>query len=270
MSAAPPTTPRQGPHFSYLMPEGWAVGEEGPHALVLRSPDAAAGIIVFGLSGMPVALDPVQFAMHAMRDVMRLAPDVQLWNPRAIAPRPGFTAAAAIDTRYTLFGPTGPAPVLGLVVSNVAVGYGFGNGVITIAGAQQAAWPSVASWLPGVALAAVNTGPNAYGSTGMAAQMHGIARQEGDAQARYRAWSAATWDAVVQQRAEVGARQADALDPVLTGQRWDADPFGGPMARRSTAPRVVWVHRDGREVASDDPSFDPRTPMDADWRRVDR
>lgn len=261
---------QQGRQFRYELPDGWTVGEEGPHALVLRAPGDVAAIVVFGLTGLMMPLDPLQFAVHALRDVMRLAPDVRFGAVGPIAPRPGYGAAAVAEVAYTVMSPMGPVPCLGLVFSNVAVTYGACSGVITLASARAEAWPAHASWLPGAALQAVNVGPNAYGSTAMAVQMHGIAAREGQVLAEHRAWSQATWAEVARHRADVDARQRDALGPMLTGQQWDADPFGGPAVRRSSTPRVVWVHRDGREVGSDDPSFDPRTPMDADWRRVDR
>jgi hypothetical protein len=47
-----------------------------------------------------------------------------------------------------------------------------------------------------------------------------------------------------------------------------ADPYGNPAMRRSTTPACIWVSSDGREAHSHDPSFDPRTPYDNDWRRV--
>lgn len=253
---------QQGSNFRFTLPNGWIVGEEGPHALVLRAPDLSAAIVVFGLSGLPAMLDPMQFAFHVLHDVMRLAFDVRFANPRPIAPRPGYTHAAVFDVAYSING----VPCEGLIVSNVAVTYGACSGAITLASAQAPAWPSYRSWLPGVALEAVNVGPNAYGSAAMAGVMHGIAQREGDAHAQYRAWSQQTWQAVVDQRAQVDARRQD--NNVLTNQQWDADPFGGPAVRRSSTPASVWVHRDGREVSSPDPSFDPRTPMDADWRRV--
>jgi hypothetical protein len=234
--------------------------------LVLRAPDAA--IIVFGLSGLPAMLDPMQFGFHVLHDVMRLAPDVRFASARAIAPRPGYTHAAVLEVAYTIMTPMGAVPCQGLVFSNVAVTYGACSGAITLAAAQANTWPRYQSWLPGLALEAVNVGPNAYGSTAIAGVMHGIAQREGEAHAQYRAWSQATWQAVANERSVTNAHNQQALDPVLTNQQWDADPFGGNALRRSSTATVIWVHRDGREVSSDDPSFDPRTPMDSDWRRA--
>ncbi len=74
---------------------------------------------------------------------------------------------------------------------------------------------------------------------------------------------------MTEQRTAVDTRHQAALAPVLTNQPWDADPCGvGPAVRHSSTPTVIWVHRDGGEVFSDDPSFDPWTPGDADGRRA--
>ena len=92
MQGPPAARPVQGPHFRYLLPPGWSVGEEGPFALVLRSPDMLAAIVVFGQSGLMTAMSPEQFAHQAMAGVMRLAPDVRLFESLPISPLPGYTA----------------------------------------------------------------------------------------------------------------------------------------------------------------------------------
>lgn len=264
----PLASPVRGPHFTYLLPAGWTIGEEGPFALVLRSADLAAGIIVFGQSGLMSALAPDQFAHQAMAGVMRLAPDVRLFDVRPVPPMPGYTHAAAMETTYTISGPAGMVPLRGVVVSNVSVGYGQCNGVITIAASDVTRWENFHGWLPQLALAAHNTGPDAYGSRTMAGMIAGIAQQENAANSQYRAWSESLWQGVAADRAASQDRQRGALGPMLTGQEWRADPYGNQPQQWSTTPAVIWVSRDGRQVTSADPSFDPRTPMDGDWRRV--
>ena len=258
----------RGPHFTYLLPPGWRVGEEGNFALVLRSPDMLAGIIVFGQSGLLFPFSPEQFAHQAMAGAMQLAPDVRFMNVRSIPAMPGYTHAAVMETSYTVYGPTGPVPIRGIVFSNVAIGWGQCNGTITLASSEISRWPSYESWLPQLAMAAQNTGPNPYGSTAMAQTMHNITQQEAAQQSAYRQWSEATWQAVVAQRNASVDRQQEGLDPMLTGRQWTSDPYGNPAQHRSITPAAVWVSRDGREVQSDDPSFDPRTPTDNDWRRI--
>lgn len=257
-----------GPHFTYRLPRGWTVGEEGKFALVLRSPDSLAGVIVFGQSGMLQSMSPEQFAHFAMTGVMRLAADVQFGPSRPLSPMPGYTHAATFETSYTLHGPTGAVPVRGVIVCNVAIGYGQCNGTLTLAGSDVRQWPHYSGWLPQVALAAMNTGPDPYGSGTMAGVISGIARQDSDSYQQYQAWSQQLWGQVTVQRNAALDRQQGALGPMLTGEEWVHDGFGGPMIRRSTTPACLWRSRDGREVASADPSYDPRTPSDVDWVRV--
>ncbi|RPI90899.1 MAG: hypothetical protein EHM42_00655 [Planctomycetaceae bacterium] len=258
----------RGPHFTYLLPQGWTVGEEGKFALVLRSPDSLAGVIVFGQSGLMQPMSPEQFAFNMMTGVMRLAADVQVGPSRPIQPMPGYSHAATFETTYTLYGPAGPIPIRGMVVCNVAIGYGQCNGTFALAASDVRQWQQYAGWLPHVAVAALNTGPDPYGSGTMAGEIFGIARQDGESYRQYQAWSQQLWGQVTADRNASVDRQQGALGPMLTGQDWIPEGFGGQPIRRSTAPACIWRSRDGREIASDDPAFDPRTPFDVDWVRV--
>lgn len=258
----------RGSHFVYSLPPGWSVGEEGAFALVLRSQDLMAGIVVIGQSGLMQGMSPEQFAYYEMQTVMRLAPDVRLSGGRAIPPMPGYTQAAVFEVTYTLATPMGMVPLRGMVVSNVAVGYAQCNGTITLAAAEVRQWPSYANWLPGVALAAQNVGADAFGSQTMGGVISGIAQQDHAANRAYQEWSQNTWQQVTHERNASVDRQQGAMGPMLTGQEWISEGFGGQDIRRSTTPACIWRSRDGREISSPDPSFDPRTASDVDWVRV--
>lgn len=266
----PPSQPQmvRGPHFTYQLPAGWTVGEEGNFALVLRSPDWLAGIVVFGQSGLMMPLSPEQFAHHSMTNVMRLAPDVRFFNSRPIAPMPGYSHAAIFETTYTVHAPQGPVSIQGVVIGNVAHGYGECSGTFTIASSDVRQWQHYASWLPQVASYAVNTGPNPYGRQTMAGVISGIAQQDHARARSHQEWSQQTWQQVTDARNSSIDRQQGAMDNMLTGQQWMQEGFGGYDIRRSTTPACRWRSRDGREMTSPDPSFDPRTPTDSDWVRV--
>ncbi|WP_020504586.1 hypothetical protein [Lamprocystis purpurea] len=265
-----PTEPPlvNGPHFTYRLPPGWTVGEEGKFSLVLRSPDFIAAVIVFGQSGMMQPLSPEQFAYYAMTGVMRLAPDVQFGPSRPIQPMPGYTHSATFETTYTLNGPAGAAPVRGVVVSNVSIGYGQCNGVLTLAGSDARHWPHYSGWLPRVAMAALNTGPDPYGRHTVAGMITDIGRQDGESYRQHQAWSQQLWGQVTADRNRSSDGQQEALGAMLDGHVWIPEGFGGQPIRRSTTPACIWRSRDGREIPSDDPAFDPRTPGDVDWVRV--
>jgi hypothetical protein len=258
----------RGANFSYLLPTGWQRTEEGPFALVLHAPDYRAGIIVFGQSGLLQPLSPDQFAYHALTDIMRLAPDIRLLDGQPCAPAPGFMYGIQLRCSYTMVTPQGPVPVCGVVFGSVAVGYGHCSGTLTLASAEVRQWPAYQPWLPQVAQAAVNVGPNAYGSATTAGVLAEISQRDHAAYTAYQQYSQQTWQGVVDTRNASVDWQQGQIGPLLTGQQWHADPYGGEPLRRSTTPAVIWRSRDGRELASDDPAFDPRTPTDPDWRRV--
>ena len=162
--------------------------------------------------------------------------------------------------------------VSGVIIANVAVGYQVFGGVVALAAALQHRRPDYATWLPGVALQAVNTGPDPYGSQSMAGVIHGIAAQDGAVAAQHRAWLDQVWREVVRDRNDQVDRQQEALGPMLTGQDGYRDSWGNSWGnaplRRPTGAAVRWISRDGRATWSDNPTYDPRTTVDPDWRRV--
>ncbi|MFM7427130.1 MAG: hypothetical protein ACKO7W_19380 [Elainella sp.] len=257
----------RGSNFTYLLPPGWFVGEEGNYSLSLRSRDFRAGITVFGQSGMMYPMTPDQYAYQVMTSVMRLS-NVQFSQPRPIQPMPGCTQAMILETLYPVAMPNGAFMAQGIVVSNVAIGYNQCDAVMTLVAADTALWPQYQSWLPQVGLAACNTGPDPYGRTSMAGVIRGIAVQDHQAYTAYSQWSNHLWQQVTDDRNASIDRQQDALGQTLTGQVWVNSRYDGRSTRQSTTPAVIWESRDGRRIASDDPSFDPRTPIDSDWRRL--
>jgi hypothetical protein len=267
---APRTQIVQGRNFTYALPAGWRVGEEGNHALVLQAQDLSAGVIVYGVSGFGQNLTPPQFAYNAIINNLRLAPDVKISNPTPIQPMPGYTAAAVMDIAYTKQGPQGPQRIVGLVISNVVSVYARSDAVVTLMLALDTHWSGVRSWLPQVALQALNTGPNPFGRAAMSGQILNDTVRQREAYGQYLNWSQANWAGVVANRAASLDRQAQANGETLTGQYWGRNPYTGTPERYSTSPSVIWVHRDGRQVVSPSSTFDPRTPTDSDWRRVQR
>jgi hypothetical protein len=267
-----PTTPNQmqqvsGPNFTYLLPPGWFVAEEGKYSLSLRSNDYRAGITVFGQSGLMYPATPDQYAYQVMTSVMHLQ-NVQFSQPRPIQPMPGCTQAMMIETIYPVMMQNGSFMAKGIVVSNVAIGYNQCDAVMTLAAADVALWPQYQSWLPQVGLVACNTGPDPYGRSTMAGVISGIAIQDHTAYNAYSQWSNSLWQQVVNNRNTSVANQQNAMESILTGQVWVNSPYTGEATRQSTTPAVIWESQDGRRISSEDPSFDPRTPTDSDWRRL--
>ena len=265
----PSNQPQQvrGPNFTYLLPPGWFVAEEGKYSLSLRSSDQRAGITVFGQSGMMYPMTPDQYVYQVMTGVMQLQ-NVQFNRPYPIQPMPGYTQAMMIETMCSVILPNNSLMVQGIVVCNVAIGYNQCDAVMTLVAAEMSLWPQYQGWLPQVGLAACNTGPDPYGRTTMYGVISGIAIQDHNAYTTYSQWSDHLWQQVASDRNASVTQQQNAMGPILTGQVWVDSPYTGDPTRQSTTPAVIWESRDGRRIASHDPSFDPRTPIDSDWRRL--
>ena len=173
-----------------------------------------------------------------------------------------YDGAAVMDVTYTA--PNGR--MRGLVVSNVATVYN-GNifdrtdGVMALVGAKERIWDAYSSWLPEVALQAVHTGPNPFDAPRREAVRADQADQMVSA---HREWAKRTWDELVDYRSKI---QAD-RNATPVGQQWYDNPYGGAPIRQSAGPAAIWINRNGQQLPTDYPSFDPRTPTDPEWQRL--
>jgi hypothetical protein len=269
----PPTQQRQkpqltqGPNFSYYIPSGWRVTEEGQYSLSLRGEQDRAGITVFGQSGMIQPIPPEHFAYGFMTQTMR-AMHVQFTQVKPIEPMPGYTNGALIDLQYVIPMPMGPMQTKGLILANAAIIYGRTDAIMTLVAADVNLWPQLETWLPELAFAAFNTGPDPYGRHTMTGVIGGINNQNHAAYTAYNTWSQNLWSQVVATRQNSVANQAGQMGTILTGNQWVINPYTGEQVQVSTTPAVIWVNRHGHQLSSHDPSFDPRTPMDSDWQRL--
>jgi hypothetical protein len=253
---------RQGSNFRYALPAGWQVGEEGSGALVLNAPDGSASVVVIGISGLMQHLSPEQFAAYAFNQ-MRFS-NVQAYRSQPAQPASGCAAASVIEVSFVYNG----KPWHALVLSNVAHGYAQCNGALTIAMAQEQVWDAHKNWLPQVAAQAVNTGPNAYGSTQVAVVNQHGAQQLGQQLQDQRNWSANLQAQVQADHDRSWRNQSYYMGQMLTGNGWYQNPYGGSPTYQSTYPAVRWSNPNGSVVTSANPTYDPRTPTDQDWRRM--
>jgi hypothetical protein len=255
---------RQGPNYHHVLPAGWTVGEEGQHALVLRSPDQSASIINFGLSGLFQPMTPQQLAYEMMATRMRLSNDIRFLDSSPIRPLPPYANAAIIDLTYSVPG----ARMRGIVISNVASVYQRTDGMITLVVAKEGLWSAYSDWLPPLAMLAINTGPDPYGRHSLSMTIQKDLQRLNQMASEYRDWSRNIWNDVAQFRARTQERQRQELGPMLTGQQWYNNPYGGPAVRQSSAPAVIWINPNGDVLPSDNKAFDPRTPTDPNWQRL--
>lgn len=248
---------RQGPYFNHPLPAGWEVVEESNTTLLLRSRDRSADISVTGIGGLKQQLTPEVFAYQRMM-ALRLT-EVRFANLVYIIPMAAYDGAAIMDVTYTA--PSGR--MRGLVVSNVATVYNRNlfdrtDGVMTLVGAKEHIWDAYSDWLPEIALQAVHIGPNPFD-----APRRDIERANQIVTA-HRDWAKRTWGELVTYRAKPQAGP----DELPAGQQWYDNPYGGAPIRQSAGPAAIWINRNGQQLPTDDPAFDPRIPIDPDWQRL--
>src|SRR5882757_1464325 len=85
----------RGQYFSYALPQGWRVGEDGQFALTLVSPDSKAITVMVGNAGYAPNYPPARFVYEKL---MAMRPEnLQIGQPRPAAPVTGFTQAYQFD-----------------------------------------------------------------------------------------------------------------------------------------------------------------------------
>jgi hypothetical protein len=251
----------QGQCFQFVVPAGWRVVEQGQFAVVQADANQQAVAMMVGNCGFPPGYNPVQYAYEKLSG----GGPVQLGQPRQGQPVANFQNAVDVDYRYAVNG----VPCVGIATVSYRQGYGQTDFVLTAGAAQEQYWPSFASWLPGLAKQFNVTNSAAWGAQGIAQQNLQNSMQFGQQLQEQRAWSQDLQQQVTDQRWESDERRQEGAGQVLTGQSWYDDPYGQkPAVRMSDTPAVYWTNRDGRIMSSEDPSYDPRTPMDSDWQRM--
>src|SRR5262245_31893606 len=81
----------RGHFFSYALPQGWRVGEDGQFALTLVAPDSKALTIMVGNAGLPPNYPPGRFVQEKL---MAIRPEnLQIGQPRQATPVTGFKQA---------------------------------------------------------------------------------------------------------------------------------------------------------------------------------
>jgi hypothetical protein len=222
--------------------------------------------MVSGIGGLNQPLSPEVFAYQRMTTSLHLT-DVRFLSLLYISPMSTYDSAAVMDVTYTA--PIGP--MRGLVISNVSNVYNRNvfnrtDGVITVVGAKERIWDAYADWLPEVAMQTVNNGPNPFAGTIVSTSVQQDVQRLNQVATQHLDWARRTWDEVAQHRAKAQAGQSVAPGSMPTGKQWYNNPYGGPPIQQSASPAVIWINRNGQQLPSDNPTFDPRTPTDPDWQ----
>jgi hypothetical protein len=264
-SVGPQLRVANGQFFSYVLPEGWQVGEDGQFALTLLAPDRRALTVMAGNAGMPIHYPPDRFVYEKL---MALRPEgLRLGPPRDATPAAGFARAWQFEVAYTIQG----APCRGWAKANVAPAYDSAVYAMTAALADARQWPGYESWLPVIAEQISARNGAAFGIRGVMAQNLQNSTAYAEAARQYREWSAKTWKAVTDERqASVDRRNAEFRENLGAIETY-VNPYDtGVAVELPTQYKHFWVNRQGNILATNDPGADPNVGSTAEWRRMPR
>ena len=254
----------QGRFFSFALPPGWQVGEDGQFAMTLVAPDRRAMTVLVGNAGMPMNHSAARFAYDKL-SVMRLQ-NLQLGDARQAQPASGFRQAVEFDVAYTAQG----VAYRGVAKVSVAPAYDSATMAMTAALAPADQWAGYAQWLPQVAgqVAALNGA--AFGMRGIMQQNLRNSVAYGEAARQYRDWSQKNWQGVTDQRNASVDRRNFAVRENLGGVQTFANPYGTQPVEMPMTNKYYWADRQGRFMGTDDPSANPNDGSTGDWRRMER
>jgi hypothetical protein len=253
-----------GRFFSYALPPGWHVGEDGQFALTLVAPDNKAMTVMVGNAGMQPNYPPARYVQEKL---MALRPqNLQMGAPRAARPVAGFAQAVEFDVSYSVVGPL----LRGVAKCNIQPAYDSATMAMTVAVAEAGQWPGYSSWLPQVAdqISALNGA--AFGARGVMAQNLANSKEFGEAAQRYREASARIQQGVTDARDASQQKQAAGMRDMLGSSQAYSDPYENKRVELPLTYQDYWTDRQGNYVRTDDPSANPNVGSTGDWRALKR
>jgi hypothetical protein len=271
MSGTNPARPAEelriskGHFFSFALPPGWRVGEDGQYALTLHAPDNKALTLMVGNAGMPLNYPPLQFAYDKLSAIR--PQNLQLGTPHQAKPSAGFRQSVEFDVSYSVNG----VACRGVAKVSVAPAYDSSTMAMTAALSTADQWGGYASWLPKVAdqVSAVNGA--AFGMRGIMQQNLQNSMAYRDAAQQYREWSQKNWQQVTDKRNVSQDRKNFAVRENLGNAQTFTNPFGtNQSVELPVTHKYYWMDRQGRFVGTDDPSANPNEGSTSDWRKMER
>jgi hypothetical protein len=254
---------RNGQAFSYAMPQGWHVGEDGPFALTLHAADNKALTFLVGNAGMPVNYPPGRFVYEKL---MALRPEnLQIGQGRPAAPIAGFSQAYEYAVTYSI----GGVPCRGVAKCHIQPAYDTAVMAMTAALSEARQWNGYASWLPLVAEQISATNGAAFGRRGIMAQNLRNSTAYAEAARQYRDWSQKNWQEVTDGRNRSTDKRNEQFRENLGGVRTYQNPFGDTApVQLPTTYTYYWRDPQGNYLGSDDPSANPNAGATREWRRM--
>ncbi len=254
----------KGRFFSYALPAGWRVGEDGQFALTLIAPDDKAITVMVGNAGVAVNYPPGRFVYEKLSALQ--PQNLQIGQQRPARPVAGFAQAVEFDVSYVVRG----IPSRGVAKCSVNKAYDSAVMAVTAALSETRQWPSYSPWLPQVADQISATNGAAFGVRGIMAQNLQNSTAYAEAARNYREWSQKNWQQVTDQRnASVDKRNAGVRE-VLGGVQTYASPYGSEPVELPLTFKYYWMDRQGRIQGTDDPGANPNHGSTQEWRRMER
>lgn len=254
----------QGQFFSYALPPGWRVGEDGQFALSLVASDNKAFTVMVGNAGLMPDYPANQFVYTKM---MALRPvNLQLSQPVQAQPVHGFQYAYTYAVSYQV----NAVMYKGVATCHIAPYYGGCTMAMTAAIAESNQWSSYASWLPKVSqqIAAINGA--AFGMRGIMQQNLRNSVAYAEAAKEYRNWSQQKWQEVTDYRNAVNDKQQEQFRENLGAVNTYQNPYGStPPVELSTQYKYYWMNRQGQILGTDNPGDNPNTGSTEEWRQMD-
>ncbi len=255
---------RQTQFFSYALPNGWRLGEDGQFALSLVAADNKAYTVMVGNAGLMPDYPPANFVyekMMAMRPV-----NLQLGTPQQAQAVSGFQYAYSFDVSYQLNGNS----YRGVAVCHVAPYYGGCTMAMTAAIAESSQWPSYAAWLPQVSRQIAATNGAAFGMRGIMQQNLQNSMAYAEAAKAYRNWSAEKQQEVTDYRNAVNDKQQEQFRDNLGGvQRYNNPYESGSEVQLPAQYKYYWMDRQGKILGTDDAGVNPNNGSTGEWQKME-
>jgi len=253
----------QGQFFSYALPQGWRLGEDGQFALTLVAPDNKAFTVMVGNAGFFPNYPADRFVYEKL---MALQPqNLRIGQGKKATPVSGFTQAYAFDVEYNARGMANR----GLATVHIATSYDTAVMAMTAAISEASQWPSYASWLPKVSeqISALNGG--AFGARGIMAQNLKNSTAYAAAAKEYRDWSQRTQQQVTDARNASQDRNNTAFRENLGAVQTYLNPYDTRVPLElPTTYKHYWVDPQGTVLGTDDPSVNPNVGSTSEWKQL--
>jgi len=255
----------RGSYFSYVLPEGWKLGEDGQYALSIAAPDGKAISLMVGNAGLFPEMTPGQYVHDKL---MAIRPEnLQIGQGQSCPSMPGFQYAVVFPVTYSI----GGVPCQGLAKCHAAPYYGGVTMVMTAALSESKQWAGYSSWLPLIADQISAHDGAAFGMRGMMQQNIDNSRAYADAAAKYREWAQNNWQAVTDDRnASVDHQQKEFRENLGAVQTFQ-NPYDNTKSfELTTQYQYFWTDQQGRILGSNDPSVNPNHGSTSEWRKMEK